>query len=91
MQNALSFLRVRRGFAPYNLRAMAEPATFERRHSNGIITWVWEWAAGWDFGVNSPPRGGEAGVHKARDKYEAQAAADRLAHSSCDERCGEWV
>ncbi len=65
---------------------------FERRHSNGTSTWVRKWPVGWEYGAGADS--GEGGTTVLRHRVtleEAQAAADGLAHSACDERCGEWI
>jgi len=65
---------------------------FERRHSNGVDTWVRKWPVGWEYGVGDAESGGTTTILRHQVTLEAaQAAADGLAHKACDERCGQWV
>jgi hypothetical protein len=65
---------------------------FERHHSNGVKGWVRKWPVGWEYGVGTDGGEGATTVLRHRNKLEdAQAAADGLAHKTCDERCGEWI
>ncbi len=65
---------------------------FERRHSNGVDTWVRKWPVGWEYGVGDSESGGTTTILRHQVTLEAaQAAADGLAHKACDERCGQWV
>lgn len=65
---------------------------FERRHSNGMNTWVRKWPVGWEYGVGDSESSGTTTILRHQVTLEAaQAAADGLAHTACDERCGQWV
>lgn len=67
--------------------------TFRRVHSNGMSTWARHWdGVGWDYGTEPTPIGiiETTDVHHHHSRDDAQAAADRLAHPECDERCGQW-
>jgi hypothetical protein len=69
------------------------PTTFRRTHSNGVTTWARYWeGVGWDYGVEPTQTGviETATAHHQSSKEDAQAAADRLAHDECDDRCGGW-
>jgi hypothetical protein len=65
---------------------------FERRHSNGVTTWVRKWPVGWEYGSGVGDGGGATTILRHRITLEeAQASADGLAHTACDEQCGQWV